>query len=53
VIKSKKNVALFPTCVKKTWGKIRMWIGIVLIDPDPDLDRHQSGNLDPVLGIWN
>jgi hypothetical protein len=29
----------------KTGGNIRMWIGIVLM-PDPNLDRHQTGNSD-------
>jgi hypothetical protein len=41
VNESKKKLRNFPTCVEL--GGIRMWIGIVLIDADPDLDRNQDG----------
>jgi hypothetical protein len=42
LIEVKKNLPHFPTCVKL--GRIRMWNP----DPDPDLDWHQTGKLDPV-----
>jgi hypothetical protein len=43
-VNKSKKILIF----QKTGGNIRMWIGIVLM-PDPNLDRHQTGNPDPGL----